>query len=163
MKIGALSDTHLRSPEPVLDHILDEIFVDADLILHAGDIVSYRVLQRLEESGVVAVCGNMDDYEVAGDIPQLRVLEAAGKRIGLIHGWGSKHGLEHRLINRFENPKPDLIVYGHTHIPFWGKVDGMVMFNPGSADIMGFGRAGTVGVIEISGEEVEGKHIVLPR
>ena len=90
MKIGVLSDTHLRSPDKTLDHILDKLFADADMILHAGDIVTARVLERLEERGVLAVCGNMDDYEVAGAIPQTRIINAAGLRVGLIHGWGAR-------------------------------------------------------------------------
>jgi len=149
MKIGVLSDTHLRSPDKTLDHILDKLFADADMILHAGDIVTARVLERIEERGVLAVCGNMDDFEVADWIPQTRVISAAGLRIGLIHGWGARQGLEERLVMRFDDPKPDLIVYGHTHTPFWGKVSGVRMFNPGTAAVRGFGAAGTVGLLEI--------------
>jgi len=48
MKIGVLSDTHMKAPDKVLNHILDEIFKDVDLILHAGDIVTSRVLDRLD-------------------------------------------------------------------------------------------------------------------
>ncbi|MFZ5867385.1 MAG: metallophosphoesterase family protein [Thermodesulfobacteriota bacterium] len=155
MKIGVLSDTHLRSPDKTLDHILDKLFADADMILHAGDIVTARVLERLEERGVLAVCGNMDDYEVAGAIPQTRIIDFAGLRIGLIHGWGARQGLEERIVARFDNPKPDLIVYGHTHVPFWGKVNGTQMFNPGTAASRGFGAAGTVGVLEIDDDRIE--------
>ncbi|MEW6114817.1 MAG: metallophosphoesterase family protein, partial [Thermodesulfobacteriota bacterium] len=124
-------------------------------ILHAGDIVTARVLERLEERGVLAVCGNMDDYEVAGAIPQTRIIDFAGLRIGLIHGWGARQGLEERIVARFDNPKPDLIVYGHTHVPFWGKVNGTQMFNPGTAASRGFGAAGTVGVLEIDDDRIE--------
>ncbi|MEW6532716.1 MAG: metallophosphoesterase family protein [Thermodesulfobacteriota bacterium] len=155
MKIGALSDTHLRSPDKTLDHILDKLFADADMILHAGDIVTARVLERLEERGVLAVCGNMDDYEVAGAIPQTRIIEAAGLRVGLIHGWGARQGLEERIVARFDDPKPNLIVYGHTHVPFWGKVNGTQMFNPGTAASRGFGAAGTVGVLEIEDDRIQ--------
>ena len=149
MKIGVLSDTHLRSPNPVLEHILEELLADTEMILHAGDIVSRQVLDRLEMDGVMAVCGNMDDHEVAQAIPQVRSIPAVGKRIALIHGWGSKDRLEQRILGHFQNDKPDLIVYGHSHVPFWGEVDGVLMFNPGSARQSGHSEGGTVGLIEI--------------
>jgi hypothetical protein len=158
MKIGVMSDTHLRSPDETLDYILGILFAGTDMILHAGDIVTRSVLDYLEAHDVVAVCGNMDDYEIAGHVPQQRVLEAEGTRIGLIHGWGSKQGLEWRILERFERPRPDLIVYGHTHKPFWGKVDDVMMFNPGSAAAVGLRNGATVGILEIREDGIDAEH-----
>ena len=163
MKIGVISDTHLKTPDPVLEYILQDLLGDSDLILHAGDIVSREVLERLEESGVVAVCGNMDDYDVADRIPQARIIPAGGKRIGLMHGWGSKEGLARRVLSRFEPDPPDVIVFGHSHVPFWGKVNGTDMFNPGSVAQARYTGAGTVGVLEILEGNVEGKFLSLNR
>ncbi len=159
MKIGVLSDTHLRSPNARLEHILTVTFADADMILHAGDIVTRKVLDRLEESGVLAVSGNMDDYDVAGSLPQVRVFKAGGKQIGLIHGWGRKEALAQRILDRFGDHRPDVIVYGHSHVPFWGKVDGTYMFNPGSASHNPYSGSGTVGQLEIEGDRIEGRII----
>jgi uncharacterized protein len=163
MRIGALSDTHLRTSDSSLEYILEELLGDAEMILHAGDIVSRQVLDRLEERGVLAVCGNMDDYEVASAIPQFRIIEAAGLRIGLIHGWGSKDGLAERIIARFRGDLPDVIVYGHSHVPFWGKVQGVNMFNPGSAHQDRRTGAGTVGVLEIADGKMEGRFLSVER
>lgn len=148
MKIGVLSDTHLRRPNPMLDIVIAEIFKGTDMILHAGDIVSAAVLQYLELHDVIAVCGNMDDYEVAGMVPQQRIVTVEDKKIGLVHGWGGREGLENRIIARFDE-KPDVIVYGHSHVPFWGAVDGVWMFNPGSASQNRSGAKPTVGILEI--------------
>jgi len=145
----------------MLEHVLEDLFRDADMILHAGDIVSRRVLERLDERDVIAVCGNMDDYEVAGLIPQVRVVEAAGIRIGLIHGWGSSEGLAHRVASRFSENSPDIVVYGHSHIPFWGTVRGQRLFNPGSASMNRHGSPGTVGWLLIDEEEVIGQIVRL--
>ena len=163
MKIGVLSDTHLRAPSQLLEVILDELLGDADTILHAGDIVARSVLERLDAHGVLAVSGNMDDYEVTGAVPQMRIVEAAGKRIGLIHGWGSREGLERRIIQRFQTPLPDVIVYGHSHVPFWGEVEGVRMFNPGAASTGGHGREGSVGIIEIVNDKLEGRFLPVTR
>ncbi|MGB6068672.1 MAG: metallophosphoesterase family protein [Desulfomonilaceae bacterium] len=157
MKIGVLSDTHLRAPNPVLEYILQGLLADTEIILHAGDIVSRKVLDCLEMSGVIAVCGNMDDHEVAQAIPQVRTIPAAGKRIALIHGWGSRDRLEQRILGRFQQDRPDLIVYGHSHVPFWGEVDGVPMFNPGSARQSRHAESGTVGLIEIIDGNISGK------
>ncbi len=159
MRIGVLSDTHLRSPDQALDFILDEMFSETDLVLHAGDIVTREVLEHLEARGVVAVCGNMDDYEVAGTLPQTRLLQVAGKRIGLVHGWGAKQGLEERIVALLGPEKPDLIVYGHSHVPFWGKVQGSRVFNPGTASAGNYGRKATAGLIEIVDDNVEARII----
>jgi putative phosphoesterase len=163
MKIGVLSDTHLRTPDSALDHILEELLVDTEMILHAGDIVSRSVLDRLEERGVLAVCGNMDDYEVASAIPQARIIKAADRRIGLIHGWGSKEGLAERLVARFSEDLPDVIVFGHSHVPFWGKVGGVNMFNPGSARQDRYTGPGTVGILEIEDNRIEGRFLSVER
>lgn len=163
MKIGVMSDTHLKIPDASLQSIVENLLIDTEMILHAGDIVTREVLDYLEERGVLAVCGNMDDYDVGRAVPQTRIVKAAGKRIGLVHGWGSKDGLERRVLTRFEPENLDLIVYGHSHVPFWGRVNGTYMFNPGSAAHNRYGEHATVGIIEISGETVIGKFLPVDR
>jgi putative phosphoesterase len=155
MKIGVLSDTHLKSPDHRLEYILEELFRADDMILHAGDIVSRAVLERLGDKGVLAVCGNMDDSEVAAALPQKRIISIAGKRIALIHGWGGRQGLRERLLARLKPDDPDVIVYGHSHLAFWGEVNGTMMFNPGAAAHNPYGDVGTVGRIEIVDGNIE--------
>lgn len=159
MKIGVLSDTHMKAPTELLDYILDEIFAETSLILHAGDIVAMSVLQKLEDRKVLAVCGNMDDFQVAGVIPQTRIVEVENKKIGIVHGWGSKDGLRERILSSFEPQSPEIIVYGHSHAPFWGQVGGTMMFNPGSASYSMFSEDCTVGLLEIEDDSIDGRII----
>ncbi len=161
MKIGVLSDTHLRKPDPLLDRILNEIFKDVDMIVHAGDIVAYSVLEVLERRGVLAVCGNMDDYEVAGHAPQVRRISLGGMTLGLIHGWGSKVGLAQRILATFVPDKPDIIVFGHSHEPFAEEIDGTYLFNPGSAGQSRYGGRSTVGMLSLEGNLIQGSVIPL--
>jgi len=163
MRIGVLSDTHLRNPDFWLDRIVDVILAGSDMILHAGDIVTIRVLEHLQEKGVIAVCGNMDDYDIMEAVPQTRIVAAGGKRIGLIHGWGSKQGLEERIHARLAPEQPDIIVYGHSHKPFWGKVHGIGMFNPGSALRGPYSDGGTVGAIDILDGRIEAKILAVDK
>ena len=122
-----------------------------------------RCWTGLRWMSVIAVCGNMDDHEVAQAIPQIRVIPAAGKRVVLIHGWGSRDGLEQRILGQFQTDRPDLIVYGHSHVPFWGKVDGVHMFNPGSASLSRDKGNGTVGLIEIVDGNIVGTILSVDR
>ncbi len=160
MRIGVLSDTHLVSPNPRLEYILEELLGSDDIVLHAGDIVSGKVLDRLEERGVLAVCGNMDDSEVARAVPQIRIIPVAGIRIALIHGWGGKRGLEERLATRLKPDNPDIIVYGHSHVPYWGEVQGTMMFNPGAVSSP-YADGGTVGRIEIVDGKVDATFLTI--
>ncbi len=163
MKIGVMSDTHLKVPDTVLNYILDDIFRDVDHIMHAGDIVSAAVLDRLEERGALAVCGNMDDFEIAESIPQVRMITLESKRIALIHGWGAKHGLQERILARLEKESADLVIYGHSHVPFWGKINGVMMFNPGSAAHDAFSDEAHVGILEILDGELSAKFVKVSR
>ncbi len=143
-RIGVLSDTHLKAFDPTLAQRLAGPFAGVEMILHAGDLVNLRVLEALEASRVVAVCGNMDDYTVAASLPAKRVVEVEGHRIGLIHGWGPPVGLAARVAREFDDV--EAIVFGHSHRPMNARKDGVLFFNPGSLS-RGLVGSGTVGLI----------------
>jgi uncharacterized protein len=103
----------------------------AALILHAGDVVSASVLRELERfAPVQAVHGNMDEPALRVELPERRVVEVEGARIGLVHIAGARAGREDRLVSWF--PRCQAVVYGHTHIPQVGKHRGVWILNPGS-------------------------------
>jgi uncharacterized protein len=131
MKIGVLSDTHIPTAAPALPSVVFEIFKDVDLILHAGDIVDLSVLDELRVlAPVEAVAGNMDDLRAHQSLPHKKILNLGKFRAGLIHGkWKLD---EQKEMIRKEFNDIDLIVYGHSHEPFWGKMFGVMFLNPGS-------------------------------
>ncbi|MEW5723499.1 MAG: metallophosphoesterase family protein [Thermodesulfobacteriota bacterium] len=157
MKIGVISDTHLRSPSPVLIRIIEETFKGCDLILHAGDLVTGRVLTYLEAHGVTAVRGNMDLPEVTAALPAKRVIEAGGFQIGLIHGFGAPRGLAEVLRREFD--RIDCLVFGHSHEPLNKKVGRELWFNPGTAG-GSYRRGATVGLLQV-GKEIKGEIITI--
>lgn len=132
MRVVVLADTHIRRegrrrlPDTVYD-LLDE----ADVILHAGDVLVADLLRELGGfAPVYAVLGN-NDLELGGLVPEERVEELAGVRVGMIHDSGPTAGRPARMRRRF--PDADLVVYGHSHIPYDGPgLDGQWLFNPGS-------------------------------
>lgn len=106
MKIGVIADTHVKTEEQLvsLKDVVEGHLSGVDMILHAGDLVSVAVMDYLEEvAPTVAVCGNMDFPEVKAALPTEEVIEAAGFKIGLTHGWGPPEGLIERVMNRFSD------------------------------------------------------------
>jgi uncharacterized protein len=130
LRVAVLSDTHLpRGARRLPDACLREL-ERAELILHGGDVVAASVLEELRElAPVEAVRGNMDRPELSL-LPERRVVEAGGARIGMIHDAGPRAGREDRLVGAF--PGCSAVVYGHTHVPQVERVGGVWILNPGS-------------------------------
>ena len=103
----------------------------ADLILHAGDVVAASVLRELEAfASVEAVFGNMDEPTLREALPERRVAAVGDVRIGMVHIPGERAGREERLVSWF--PGCDAVVYGHTHVPQLERHRGVWILNPGS-------------------------------
>jgi len=124
------------------------------MLLHAGDLVREEILAAVTDCPVYAVRGNMDPSGTS--LPDRRIVSAAGKRIGLIHGWGPPAGMELRLLRAFEGERLDALVFGHSHAPCCRRHEGVLFFNPGSATDRRQARHHTVGVLEV-GAQVTGR------
>jgi putative phosphoesterase len=159
MLIGCISDTHVHDgalPPAALD-----AFAGVDLILHAGDILDLGVLEELSRvAETLAVRGNMDAGETAASLPDRRIIEAAGFKIGLTHGRGAPIGIVSRVASVFEGEECDCVVFGHTHKAFNERRRGVLFFNPGSPTDNIFSRRNTVGLLEVTGA-IEGRIIDL--
>ncbi|MDQ3106355.1 MAG: metallophosphatase family protein [Actinomycetota bacterium] len=133
MRVLVLSDTHLRpgGRRRLPDEVYDEL-VRADAVLHAGDIMTTDLVHELSGFAPVhAVLGNNDDAALAAMLPETRIDVLGGVRVGMIHDSGPTKGRPARLRRRF--PDCELVVYGHSHIPYVGiGLDGQRLFNPGS-------------------------------
>jgi hypothetical protein len=152
-KVGVIADTHLGQATKELVELLQGPFHDVEAILHAGDVTEMAVLDAFSGKEIVAVCGNMDSANVRMQLPAKRVWRIGPFKIGLIHGWGGRQGIEERIRGEFDGV--DGIVYGHTHTPTQMKQNGVFFFNPGSfAGIFGIGKK-SVGVLEL-GESISG-------
>jgi putative phosphoesterase len=134
MLIAVISDTHLpRGARRLPDACLERI-ASADLLLHAGDLMTVEVLRELEAIGppVIAVHGNMDSAELRRLLPAERVVEAGGARIAMVHDAGPRAGRLDRLRRRYGD-RADAVVFGHSHVPLHERApDGFQIFNPGS-------------------------------
>jgi putative phosphoesterase len=156
MRVGVVSDTHWRLRSHITATLL-KAMQGVDHILHAGDITRDDVLYALEEiAPLSAVCGNCDGWDLRSILPEKRVVVLDGARVGLIHGWGRDERYLTDLRREFGNI--DALVFGHWHRRYNQRRDGILYFNPGSPSS---GGAPSVGILEISGSHVEGRHIFL--
>jgi putative phosphoesterase len=156
MKIGVISDTHLKEPHPDFKKVIEIYFRDVEKILHAGDFVDWSIVEFIsKQKELIAVCGNMDPPEIRKAFPQKRIVELQGFKIGLIHGGGAPFGIESRVREEFN--EVDAIVYGHTHTPANHQVKNIYLFNPGSPT-RSFIYRPTLGILHLS-EKIEGEII----
>lgn len=158
MKIGVISDTHIRSSAKLLPNIIYKEFEGVDMILHAGDILIEEVVIELETiAPVYAVAGNNDSYEMLYKYGSKRIIEANGKRIGLTHGTGGRRTFMNAYAEFYGN-NVDCVVYGHSHKPHNEVIDGVLFFNPGSPISRRFEPRYSLGVLYVD-EDIRGKII----
>jgi uncharacterized protein len=129
-RIGVISDNH-----GYLDPAVLEIFAGVICIIHAGDIVDPGILTALGKvASVTAVGGNMDAGDLAAGLPRAVAGEVAGVRF--VVGHKRKRLLKDLAAGKIAgagDTPPDLVVYGHDHVPAAAWVDGTLYLNPGSA------------------------------
>jgi hypothetical protein len=156
VRLAIISDTHLPRGARQLPGACLERLRAADLILHAGDFTTVAILDELEALGppVAAVHGNVDGADVRARLPERRVVEAAGARIGMVHNAGPAAGRVER--QRLAFPGCDAVVFGHSHIPLHERDDasGFQLFNPGSPTDRRRQPRHTMGAAEAVGGEV---------
>ena len=159
MKIGVISDTHMRKPTPELYDLQHTVFSDVSMVLHAGDLTEPEVLEAFSGKEVIAVQGNMDSNAVRSQLPPKEVIEVEGFRIGITHGLGNPFRMPKRIVGSFDDV--DVIVYGHTHRADNQLREGILFFNPGAfSGRFPFMGKGSVGILTL-GEGVSGKIIKL--
>ena len=132
MRALVLADTHLKADLAALPPEVWDAVDDADVVLHAGDVVTGDLLDALRRRRPVhAVLGN-NDRALVGALPERLALTLGGVRLAMVHDAGARSGRERRMRRWF--PDAQLVVFGHSHVPVDAEgVDGQRLFNPGSA------------------------------
>jgi len=129
LKVLIISDTHGRI-EAAKTAILKE---RPDVVIHLGDHAKDAEELRGFTKGALlySVKGNCDPYSLANE--EL-LLEFAGHRIIAAHGHKQKvkqdkYGIYFAALDN----GVDIALFGHTHIPYIGEKDEIMLLNPGTA------------------------------
>lgn len=140
-RIGVLSDTHGKLRDEVV-----EILRGCDVILHAGDINSAKVMESLKEIAPLYIVRGNADKEWAEGLPESLSEEICGLNVFMVHN--KKHMPE-------EMGNYDLAVFGHSH-KYEERREGTCLYlNPGSCGPRRFSQPVTMAVVEIEEETGE--------
>jgi putative phosphoesterase len=160
VRIAVLADTHLApTRRGALPPAARAELGQADVILHAGDVVTADLLDDLGRLAPVhAVLGN-NDRALVGVLPDRLELEIEGVHVAMVHDAGPRKGRPARLHRWF--PDADVVVFGHSHDPVNEPgVDGQLLFNPGSPTQRRRQPHHTMGVLELVDGQVARSEIV---
>ena len=132
MRLLLLADTHVPKRARDLPAAVWAAVDDSDLVVHAGDWVVPELLDRLEERAarLLGVWGNNDGARLRERLPEVATAVVEGVRVGVVHETGPSSGREARMRSLY--PDLDLLVFGHSHIPWDTTVGGLRLLNPGS-------------------------------
>lgn len=152
MKAAVLSDTHGLLREPVL-----RLVRTCDAVLHAGDLDSPEVLERLKRekkptAPFYVVRGN-NDRGWAEDIPYAKNFSLGGFRILMTH---RKADVPENLGDR------EIVIYGHSHRFECGRSDGRLWLNPGSCGKRRFRLELTMAVLHLEEGGCRAERIEIP-
>ncbi|WP_303294939.1 metallophosphoesterase [Methanobrevibacter woesei] len=154
MLIGLISDTHIPDRMKELPEKVFEAFKDVEMILHAGDVTSQEVIEKLEEiAPVTAIQGNTDRI-VGLNLPKTAVVEAEELKIGVIHGEVYPRADTQQLHYLAKQLDVDILVSGHSHQPKVEKVEDVLLINPGSPTVPRLADR-TIMILEINKKEVD--------
>jgi uncharacterized protein len=146
-----ISDTHgLLRPEALA------ALAGSDVIIHAGDVGSPEVIERLRAiAPTFAVRGNNDTASWADDLPEMRAVTVGGLRFWVVHEAA-------RVTVDPVAARLACVVTGHSHRPSIQTRDGILHLNPGSAGPRRFTLPITLARIHIAVGRLHPEIIHLP-
>ena len=146
MRILVISDTHGRIENAA--SLIKKI--DPDYTFHLGDMAddSKRLENLFPRKVIASVRGNNDFFDTS--YPLERIAQISGKTIFACHGhkYHVKSGLM-SLEFKADEVGADIVLYGHTHIPYINVTDKRIIMNPGSVN--------SYGIIEITDAGIDAK------
>ncbi len=128
-----------------------------DVIVHCGDMVDAMAVALFEAiAPLQAVAGNNDPAELHHRFGKRKILEFGGVRIGVVHGHeGVGRSTLARAQNAFKGESVQSVLFGHSHVPYCERHEGVLFFNPGSPTDRRRQRQYSYGIIRISGTTLE--------
>ena len=162
MRIIAISDTHIKYG-PIIEQLPDDLVAllkGADMVIHAGDFITRAAFEELSNlKRLEAVRGNMDEAALKEILPERRVIEIEGVRIGIVHEAALSIQDTTGAWYLAKEMGVDVLIFGHTHRPVIEKSD-VLLICPGSPT---FPRLSEPSAVEMIIEEgkISGRVITL--
>lgn len=160
LRLVLVADTHSAPHPDSARHIAAQ---RPDHILHAGDIGELGVLEGLRAiAPVTAVRGNIDVH--ASDLPDALTLELrdqGGPLLTLLMVHIAVYGprLRGEVARLARAERATVVVCGHSHVPFFGRDDDLVVANPGSIGPRRFHLPIVFGVMDVRRSGVTMHHV----
>jgi putative phosphoesterase len=155
MKLVLMSDSHFYREAPEL---IRRKYPDISCKVHCGDIMMPADMMK----GFTAVQGNMD---FMSDYPFESVLEIDRFRILVKHGHDLFSGAfpDYRGLARYARQGGfQAVFFGHSHLYYDGKIEGVRLLNPGSVWRSRDGSPATYMIVEIKDGEIRAeKHFAV--
>lgn len=128
MKVLIVSDTHGRCF--YLEKVLEKL-QDIDLLIHLGDFEGGEdYIRHISPCAVEMVSGNCDFFN---GLDRVKFIQLGKYNIMLTHG--HRYGVKYEIDTIREVAKEngaDIVMFGHTHMPFLDLSGEIWAVNPGS-------------------------------
>ena len=157
-KVLVISDTHSYIDDRIIKYASE-----ADYVIHAGDVGSFDVIQKLKSvSKLIFVYGNIDGNEIRSESNKFEFFKLNDLKILLTHISGKTPKYNKETLIKIKEHNPDLLIAGHSHILKiqYDKINKLVFLNPGAAGRHGFHLKRTMLRFEIKLNKIENLEII---
>ena len=157
-KVLVISDTHSYIDDRIIKYASE-----ADYVIHAGDVGSFDVIQKLNSvSKLLFVYGNIDGNEIRSESNKFEFFKINDLKILLTHISGKTPKYNKETLIKIKDHNPDLLIAGHSHILKiqYDKINKLIFLNPGAAGRHGFHLKRTMLRFEIKINKIENLEII---
>ncbi len=152
-KVGLISDTHSCLDAAILDFLKD-----VDIVLHAGDIGSITIADRIRafKPDSRFVFGNIDDGETRREFAEFESFEIEDVSIVMTHIGGYPKRYTQQAEEKIKLLRPKIFISGHSHIlkVIYDEKYDLLHINPGAAGIYGIHKVRTAVRFTIDGDNI---------
>ena len=146
MKVLVVSDTHGRDESLEMAVALEQPF---DYLIHCGDVEGREFfIEALAECPCTIVAGNNDFFS---QLPREDEFYIGKKKAFITHGHNYSVSMtKEQILEEGKVRGADIVMFGHTHQPYFEQKDGITLLNPGSLSYpRQIGRKGSYMLLDV--------------
>ncbi|MCK5807810.1 metallophosphoesterase family protein [bacterium] len=148
MRILLISDTHGSIPFDLQE-------LKCDVLMHAGDVGPLSLMNSFYEfDSWNAVLGNTD-FDLVETLPPTLFSREYGPSIFMVHNLAAPHRIIAENSVDIEKLKPEMVFYGHTHLPDITEKNNIIYVNPGSLGKPGLTNIQSYAIVTTESDRVQ--------